>query len=90
MHYTLIHGSCLCVYSISIEIRDKGFTQPKVLILVPFRYYALEIVNTLIDLFPTNARVILFIFIYTLQLFVYCYLGKNWKQNKIFGRIWTT
>lgn len=32
------------------EVRDQGFTRPKVLILVPFRNAAFEIVNLLIKL----------------------------------------
>ena len=56
-----------------VEIRDQGFTRPTVLILVPFRNAAFEIVNKLIELSGTKQQVIILT------------VGK---QKTIFGRIW--
>ena len=41
------------------EMRDQGFTRPKVLIVVPFRNSALEIVNCLMNLTETSGGAVL-------------------------------
>ena len=39
-----------------MEIRDQGYTRPKVLILVPFRSAALHVMETLMDLSGTTQQ----------------------------------
>jgi len=41
-----------------LDVRDQGFTRPKVLIVLPFRHQALQVMNSIMALAPvadTNA-----------------------------------
>lgn len=39
-------------------IQDQGFTRAKVLVLLPFRFYAFSFVNRLLSLMPKNTQVL--------------------------------
>lgn len=49
--------NCFQLNLLRLDIRDQGFTRAKVLILVPFKNSALNIVNKLLQLLPQSSKV---------------------------------
>ena len=66
----------LYIFSIFRDLRDRGLTRPKVLILVPFRDSVLKIVNIIMDLLIPDGRVRLMI-LYVLYCSILCTAGSK-------------
>ncbi len=61
------------MYIYNRDIRDQGFTRPKVLILLPYRNTALDVMELMIKMSGSKQIVCLFLYIY-INIYINIYI----------------